>query len=159
MKEQFTKENMKQLGIKVAKGAAIGIAGIAIGAIGIKVKSDRKFEQYKEGYEAGFSERFQDKADEMLAELEAEMKEAYETYGKALDVENMSDKEYVRHLHRIEVIPDEVMHYVENIEQENAILKQEVEELSIDKQELKETIDLLDRDIEDLEAQILGHEK
>lgn len=75
------------------------------------------------------------------------------------DVNNMSDKEYVRHLHNIEIIPDDVMNYVENIEQENKALAQEVEELSIDKQELQETIDFLERDIEELEAQILGHEK
>lgn len=131
------KENIKNNGKKVLKGAIIGAAGIAIGVIGIKMKNRKDMETMTE------------MRDEALEQIEVVMD----------NIESMSDKEYMRHLHKIEVIPDDVMHYIEDIEQENEILKQEVEELSIDKQELEKIVDFLERDIEDLEAQILGHEK
>lgn len=133
MKEMIMKNSKK-----IMAGAGLAAAGIMIGVIGFK--SGRK-------------------KDIDCEAIHIETMECMKAAGEIPDVENMSDKEYIRHLHNIEIIPDEVMNYVENIEQENAILKQEVEELSIDKQELKEHIDFLERDIEDLEAQILGHEK
>ena len=135
MNKESIKEVIKNNSKKILKGAAIGAAGIVIGAIGMKMKKDKEIEGYRAGYGTAVEE---------IEEL-VEIFEDLDDMVDAKDVNDMSDREYIKHLHNIEIIPDEVMNYVENIEQENG--------------ELKDKVDFLERDIEDLEAQILGHEK
>lgn len=132
--EQVKQEQVESKAKKFSKKAMImtGIALTGVAAVAIKVISSKNKD----------------------AEIEVERE-----VSAVPDVNNMNEREYIEHLHNIEVIPDEVMNYIEGIEQENELLKVEVEELSIDKQELKETILFLEDDIADLEAEILGHEK
>lgn len=132
--EQVKQEQVESKAKKFSKKAMImtGIALTGVAAVAIKVISSKN----------------KDTEIEIEREVSA-----------VPDVNNMNEREYIEHLHNIEVIPDEVMNYIEGIEQENELLKVEVEELSIDKQELKETILFLEDDIADLEAEILGHEK
>lgn len=139
MNKESIKEVIKNNSKKILKGAAIGAAGIVIGAIGMKMKKDKEIEGYRAGYREGYST-----AVEEVEEL-IEIMEDLDSMIDTKDVNDMSDREYITHLHNIEIIPDEVMNYVENIEQENG--------------ELKDKVDFLERDIEDLEAQILGNEK
>lgn len=132
--EQVKQEQVESKAKKFSKKAMImtGIALTGVAAVAIKVISSKNKD----------------------AEIEVERE-----VSAVPDVNNMNEREYIEHLHNIEVIPDEVMNYIEGIEQENELLRVEVEELSIDKQELKETILFLEDDIADLEAEILGHEK